>query len=269
MSSRGHSNYTLFYSFIISSNRFRVITERERLENPNLTTQNNRNSFQSSTLSPNAGISPPNNHPRSSSLDSSNNTRRNANTLTSNSHSARTQIPVSSRISNTPYTPIHPNHAGLTRTTSVDNVVSLFTSEGSTLTHNQLSILNSPIDPTTVTSSNTSQNQSGTQSPEPINNSHYTTAIIETSSESRTDENRNSASEENANIITQNEIAPRSHTRDTGTNMSFGDHNHAFVTNLAQRNLHTYDLRNRAPHQNPINDGNNNRGRQNTSPPRK
>ena len=77
---------TLFYSFIISSYRFRVITERERLENPNLTTQNNRNSFQSSTLSPNAGISPPNNHPRSSSLDSSNNTRRNANTLTSNSH---------------------------------------------------------------------------------------------------------------------------------------------------------------------------------------
>ena len=49
--------------------------------------------------------------------------------------------------------------------------------------------------------------------------------------------------------------------------MSFGDHNHAFVTNLAQRNLHTYNLRNRAPHQNPINEGNNNRGRQNTSPP--
>ena len=85
---------TLFYSFIISPNRFRVISERERLANPNLTTRNNRNSFQSTTLSPNASISPPNNHPRSSSLDSSNNTRRNANTLTSNSHSTRNQIPI-------------------------------------------------------------------------------------------------------------------------------------------------------------------------------
>ena len=49
--------------------------------------------------------------------------------------------------------------------------------------------------------------------------------------------------------------------------MSFGDHNHAFVTNLAQRNQNTYNLLDRAPHQVPTNDGNNNRGRQNTSPP--
>ena len=49
--------------------------------------------------------------------------------------------------------------------------------------------------------------------------------------------------------------------------MSFGNHNHAFVTQLAQRNQNTYNLRDRAPLQIPTNDDNKNRGRQNTSPP--
>ena len=49
--------------------------------------------------------------------------------------------------------------------------------------------------------------------------------------------------------------------------MSFGNHNHAFVSQLAQQNQNPYNLRNRAPHQIPTNDGNNNRGRQHVSPP--
>merc|ERR1711894_630908 len=45
---------TLFYSFNISPNRYRVITARQAIENPNLTTRENRNLQQSPTLSPNA-----------------------------------------------------------------------------------------------------------------------------------------------------------------------------------------------------------------------
>ena len=49
--------------------------------------------------------------------------------------------------------------------------------------------------------------------------------------------------------------------------MSFGNHNHAFVSRLTQRSQNPYNLRNRAPNQYAANTENNNRGRQNIPPP--
>merc|ERR1712004_681759 len=71
----------------------------------------------------------------------------------------------------------------------------------------------------------------------------------------------------NLHYVTQNEINSPAQARDNRANMSFGNHNHAYVTRLTQRTQNQYNLRNRTPINYAANIENNNRGRRNLSPP--
>merc|ERR1712004_947081 len=71
----------------------------------------------------------------------------------------------------------------------------------------------------------------------------------------------------NLHYVTQNEINSPAQARDNRANMSFGNHNHAYVTRLTQRTQNQYNLRNRTPINYTANIENNNRGRRNLSPP--
>ena len=119
--------------------------EASRVVNLPTTVDNQGYFLHSTTVRQNEIITSSHNNSRSSSLDSLNNPRRNVGPSISNAHTTRSEAPIQNRTPNPSQTPVHSNNLS-----QIDHRVSLFPSQGFTITHNQLSLLNSPIDPTTV-----------------------------------------------------------------------------------------------------------------------